>query len=1429
MPQWSLMFWVALIVVGVIGSVLGVLISNFFPGGRARERFTWYPKSGAAMGILVSVLPAVLLLPAARWFISLPITFLTGLVISYLFSRLPRIVLEKPATPANDPPTKTNPNAMSFRKDWNVRPRYEEEEAGLFVGRNEFLERLNSHFISRSGGTILISGVRGVGKTALVDSALVTSRSKMQNRYWKNTWKYLERARPWHVVDKKALQTLLEIEGHTSPDTADYLTLKRAAETYVEKDPRWWQKRFDFVDRRIRQMHESSRWQLLVLKFSASDISGALPEPDQRTTGKPRIDPEKLMRSIIRKLYMTFDPSRYEDEAKVLQWSLRNKATRQLFFDTLNAAYKKSISKSYKEIISNTINDLLKQTQSSTWEGKISWEKVGLVLLCVAVGVVFSIYADPQRAWYPLEKLIAYGVPGAITGYILLSWTWKRTREKTLDQARQSSFSYEYDYSLHQMRQDLESLVRILSPGREEKPEAHDPYRCFLRTVVIFDELDKLENADQQLDDVITHFKNFFTLSEAVFVFITDHEFYEHLTRETVKAQLARHYPPQHTFFNEKIYLRKPEFARFREAFFRFTENAWVEQHARLEPPDPMLLHDLLKRDDKKIDKAELIKGVPLPALTQLYVQRLQYKPLDKAIDEEFKKQGGRQKPLAVAQIWASEAARVGGAGDFNDLRQEFYKLDGWKDADAVSFLYHRLNDFGVDNDQKTIKKFFGRLTTNSLSRYEGVDDADFTLSDLARALCFQTRNHYFDLYNAVYDYVAGYDDGAPVLELEQGRYTHDTKLWSRYQQMLEIAFDSARENHPSREYFNALLMESLYRVFDKRLAGGNVKVVEILFPPPRDGFAAVAKTLLEPVKNEAVAVTPKVEGEGDNLQQTLIRLAKLASDRLTAPQAAAADQNGAQIQLQPYTDRDEEKINKAIVRLLRLAFAHNAIRGVSADFEVRLKDEKAKPKSLGDLEFAWTDNSYSNIRSVVREEHEQDLINFWQQNGSELDAFGGEIAGLWLPLALSVESQRISAAISELRTKAEVVGIGQGTISGPDAAALKANVGTRESREALWPRTILDRIRAEEDADVIETFDKPSTDSMGAQAISRKAEIEKAMRVPVSAIIRPRNTEYALYVVIGPVPTTDTADLAAVKSLLPAKTSLIWYVTGREAPEFSTPIPEGIKIYFSPLTGVPQPRQGATQLIQDYTRTTSQQRLETVITQLQATQYKDVQLAQRAGAEVLGSIDSFGGALSTLAQPNFVLAEKLLKEKRDRFSTAGLTDWPELTANWSAEAASKRLVDEIVQKGNFTPEYRQFIEDALTECFSNQGTSTADGWLKAFLSATEAPNAIWVMLVKSVIKVFIRTRLDEAQITDQSLRSAINEHFVPWLVTTIQSVFQRLLVEPVNLFSFIDAAAELEAQRKKLRAGPTPAAPSATPAGTASSSRRLRNRRAES
>src|SRR5205807_7491071 len=133
---------------------------------------------------------------------------------------------------------------------------------------------------------------------------------------------------------------------------------------------------------------------------------------------------------------------------------------------------------------------------------------------------------------------------------------------------------------------------------------------------------------------------------------------------------------------------------------------------------------------------------------------------------------------------------------------------------------------------------------------------------------------------------VGEYAVGAPVLYLDNERFAQETRLHSRYQQLLEIAFDSAKEDHPSREYFNGLLMESLYRLFDKRGNSDGAKVSEILF-----------------------------ESDGD------------------ATSSSRSTKKTAKPRVNSFTSRDVEKINQAIIRLLDLALAHKAISSDAPNF----------------------------------------------------------------------------------------------------------------------------------------------------------------------------------------------------------------------------------------------------------------------------------------------------------------------------------------------------------------------------------------------------------------------------------------------------------------------------------------------------------------
>src|SRR2546422_1156735 len=166
-------WWTWLVVSAVLGAILGVVSSSWSSGYVRRElEDEWRPNLGVFSGIVLSILVGLITRTPL-------LVFFIAAMIAYLISRFPKIGPEKKAE-SEKSTGEGPPDRMQFRKEWNARPRFESEEEGLFVGREDFLNRLTSHFISKGGGTILISGVRGVGKTALVDRALVDARQKLQ-------------------------------------------------------------------------------------------------------------------------------------------------------------------------------------------------------------------------------------------------------------------------------------------------------------------------------------------------------------------------------------------------------------------------------------------------------------------------------------------------------------------------------------------------------------------------------------------------------------------------------------------------------------------------------------------------------------------------------------------------------------------------------------------------------------------------------------------------------------------------------------------------------------------------------------------------------------------------------------------------------------------------------------------------------------------------------------------------------------------------------------------------------------------------------------------------------------------------------------------------------------------------------------------------
>jgi len=1316
--------------------------------------------------------------------------------------------------PTNSPsPEFSSASAVTFSDGWDARPRYQsdEDDDGIFVGRKEILDRLTSDFTSRRSGTILISGVRGVGKTALVEKALVDARQKLAHRYWKKAAPLVNETKWWHPAKSRAREVLYGAGRRLGKSPEEYLTMKEAAaQLYTRRSVRWFWRRWNPVTRHLRRMHEASRSQLLVLKFNASDIGGAMADPGEvATAGKPNVNPEKLLRALIRKIHSVVHQSW---ESYILNWSLSRKQ-RNRFLATLQAAYDKSVSKSYTETISNKVSEAIKRSQVTTSALKLNAERIAGLAVCLGLGGLGTWLGVRFLHWSLVTSYIAGGAATLAT-FFALTVTIKRSWESSQSRNRDAQFSYEYDYSLARMEYDIEDILSVL---RQPKHHPFNPLRCFTRKIIIFDELDKLENPIQQLNDVITHFKNFFTLSDALFVFLTDHEFYEHLSIEGTKAQQRRHYSPEHTFFTQKVYLRKPEFDHFKQTVFRFCNTK--ELLARIEggPLDVDLLNFLVSKEPSAFNDPK--RWQSLENLTHLYVHRDAYMGVDNSLLETaFLLSGGKSdpvalaevlvadlisprldpagrtemeqqlilkaqsNPLAVAHVWAASAA----AGkDSTAWRVAFKAADGWKNFEAVSYLYKKIWNF-AGTDVKLINGYYDLLRRRrDVKKYASVDGVPFTLTDLAQAICFQTRNHYFDLYYLIYDYVGSYFDGLPVLHLEGERFTREHRLWSRYQQMISLAFYYKREDHPSREYFNALLMESLYSVFDTRGWGGAVKVEDILFSPEK-----IAASLQQPTP------VAKTNGSGKRSNQKPKPGPEPIEVTTTGESEKKSLTNGRIAST--ITVRDAEQINQSLLRLLRIAVARRAVR-VGPNFTTRLNDSNVRLKDLSELTFEWEPDCDPVItqEGLDLEEYEKELIQLWDDNKNEVEALEHELENMWrfveVPAASGVRKTR--GLFAELRTTVEGLRRRSKTISSHDATKLRADLRPPDD----WISTVADLIAERFVADphtgtwdLAMIKDKSNQSALPSSWRSRIEEFENKIGIPPRCVWNPLTTDTLVYFVIGSIPPE--IDASALEQTLPKNDTYVFWYAPHASAEQATPNADNttLRFYFSPPAD-----QTISHFMLGYGALAAKARVK-VFEGLAMNGGYRTNSGLLAGLELIAPMSGLGELIGLLSLPDLKIALDTVDQLPGRFKSNPTEFWSTYGVDmnaWSPDDAAKKIAADIVSK--FKWPSSSYLQIPL-EIMLRQGLrkDAAKVLTSPVLNASE-PHGNARLLLKEVVDGLLQSWLQAAKVSDQKFAEQLRKETEGWLVNTLDAVAKARNLSLTDLLASLPTlAGELEKAR---------------------------------
>ena len=242
-------------------------------------------------------------------------------------------------------------------------------------------------------------------------------------------------------------------------------------------------------------------------------------------TEEYKIHPRKILENLIRRLYSTTKDISLPLEIKEDVRKLYRKAVAKEFRLLENYQRKQKFSR--KIIEEKAYGILLDEINMKLAIFLTSWT--------VAVALQF-ISLTP---WIILNKLIplilAFPLPFAVN----LMYKKKLEMKKLEEAINKAEELYEFDNSLGNLEFDLEQLHRKFKANGK-------------KLIYVIDELDKLDV--KQVIEVLKFFKNLFTLSDAIFIFIGGEEIYDY--GEKISEKLYR--PKEYTYFTSKFFLCRP-------------------------------------------------------------------------------------------------------------------------------------------------------------------------------------------------------------------------------------------------------------------------------------------------------------------------------------------------------------------------------------------------------------------------------------------------------------------------------------------------------------------------------------------------------------------------------------------------------------------------------------------------------------------------------------------------------------------------------------------------------------------------------------------------------------------------------------------------------------------------------------------------------
>ncbi|MFA5032293.1 MAG: P-loop NTPase fold protein [bacterium] len=272
---------------------------------------------------------------------------------------------------------------------------------------------------------------------------------------------------------------------------------------------------------------KSKEKNLIVVLLNAAQLEA---ESYVKTEGhnQNKIAPEKIIQNLIRRLYSTTKDSNSIN--KTLKENIEN-------------LYRKAIASEFKlkENYQKQTEFLSEVEKEENSEILLSEKNIKILIFLVSFvfAAIFQVFK--LTPWDMLNKILplflAFPIPYAIN----ISYKRRKIQRTKNELKGAAEELYQFDNNIGNLEFDLEEIHK----------ELHNNGK---KLVYVIDELDKLD--PEQVKNVLKFFKNLFTLSKALFIFVGGEELFSEMKKKPEKPEIYR--TKEYTYFTSKYFFARP-------------------------------------------------------------------------------------------------------------------------------------------------------------------------------------------------------------------------------------------------------------------------------------------------------------------------------------------------------------------------------------------------------------------------------------------------------------------------------------------------------------------------------------------------------------------------------------------------------------------------------------------------------------------------------------------------------------------------------------------------------------------------------------------------------------------------------------------------------------------------------------------------------